>query len=70
MPAVRTGLAVGVVNGVLYAIGGANSLAYLATNQAFTPNTNSWTTRAPLPQGLHLLNGAGVINGELYVAGA
>ncbi len=69
MPAVRTGLAVGVVNGVLYAIGGANGVNYLTTNQAYTAGSNSWTAKAPLPQPRHLLNGTGVINGVLYVAG-
>jgi hypothetical protein len=57
MPAARTGLAVGVVNNVLHAVGGANGVTYLATHQAYAPGTNTWTAKAPMPQGRHLLNG-------------
>jgi Kelch motif len=68
MPTARSGLGAGVVNGVLYAVGGFGN-NYLAINQAYTPGTNSWTTKAPLPQARDELNGTGVINGLLYVAG-
>src|SRR5919107_1431913 len=46
MPSGRSGLAVGVVNGVLYALGGANGVSYLTKNEAYTPGTNSWATKA------------------------
>ena len=36
---------------------------------AYTPGTNSWTTKAPLPSARSSLSGVGTINGVLYVAG-
>jgi N-acetylneuraminic acid mutarotase len=68
MPTARSGLAAGVVNGVIYVIGGANGPS-LTTVEAYNPSTNTWATKAPLPKGLEFLNGTGVINGVLYVAG-
>ena len=68
MPTARTGAAVGVVGSVLYALGGSNGTP-LATVEAYTISTNSWTPKAALPQARSNLNGAGVINGVLYVAG-
>ena len=74
MPTARGFLAAGAVNGVLYALGGlapngpAGS-ATVATVQAYTPGSNSWATRASLPQGRNSLNGTGTIKGVLYVAG-
>ncbi len=68
MPTARMGLVAGTVNGVLYAVGGSNNLP-LTTVEAYTPGSNTWATRAPLPQARTNLNGAGVINGVLYVAG-
>src|SRR5690349_1408028 len=69
MPTGRSDLGAGVLNGVLHAVGGFGGGNYLAINQAYTPGPNSWTTKAPLPQARDELNGAGVINGLLYVAG-
>ncbi len=70
MPAPRNGLAVGVINGILYAIGGFHSGAYLATNQAYDPATNTWTEKAPMSLAMasNSNNGA-VVNGTLYVIG-
>src|SRR5262245_55942653 len=70
MPTARTGLAVGVVSNVIYAVGGTkDGLKYLTTVQAYNPATNSWSTKAPLPEARGYLNGTGTINGILYVAG-
>src|SRR4051812_47279282 len=50
IPTGRYLLASGVVNGVIYAVGGrlTSGLGTTAV-QAYNPGTNSWATRAPLP---------------------
>ncbi len=58
----------GVVSGKIYAAGGFAGI-HLAVNQAYTPGTDRWTSRAPLPQTRMDANGAGVINGVMYVPG-
>jgi M6 family metalloprotease-like protein len=70
MPTARRALAVGVANGSLYAIGGANaSGTVLRTVQAYTPSTNAWTTKASLPAARQGGNGAVSLNGIVYLAG-
>ena len=68
MPTPRGGLVAAVSGGNLYAIGGFNG-AKLKDNQMYTASTNRWITRAPLPQERMDANGAGIINGLLYVPG-
>jgi Kelch motif len=69
MPTVRAGLAVGVVNGLLYAVGGSATGANdLATLEAYDPLTNTWTTKAPMPTARSLL-AVEVVNGILYAIG-
>jgi N-acetylneuraminic acid mutarotase len=69
MPTARGALGVAVVNGILYAVGGAGaSSPALATVEAYTPGNDTWESRAPLPEGRSHLN-ASVIDGILYVAG-
>ena len=70
MPTPRVGLAVGVVNGILYAVGGATQAGsdYLSTAEAYDPARNMWTVKAPMPtprEGLAV----GVVNGILYAVG-
>jgi hypothetical protein len=70
MPTARSFPVAGVVNGVLYAVGGyTGDEVLLPTVEAYSAGTNSWTTKAPLPSARAYLNGAGTINGILYVAG-
>ena len=70
MPTARRALAVTVANASIYAIGGANAAGtVLRTVQAYTPGTNTWTTKASLPAARHRGNGATVINGIVYVPG-
>jgi N-acetylneuraminic acid mutarotase len=70
MRAARSVLVAGVVNGVLYAVGGSTEAGgAVATVEAYSPSSNSWTTKASLPSARNKANGAGVINGGLYVAG-
>ena len=66
MPTPRVGLAVGIVNGILYAVGGATQAGsdYLSTAEAYDPARNMWTVKAPMPtprEGLAV----GVVNGIL-----
>jgi len=68
MPTSRYDLAVGVVNGVLYAVGGFNNLSELNVVEAYNPVTNTWTTEAPM---LTARSGLAVVetNGFLYAIG-
>lgn len=68
MPTPRYGLGVGVVNGMLYAIGGADATGPLATVEMYDPATNTWTPRAPLS--LPRMDfGVAVVAGTLYAIG-
>lgn len=70
MPNPRRGLGVGVVNGILYAVGGevSGGSAPVATLQAYDPATDTWTTKAPLPSKRVHLTAVGHA-GKLYVVG-
>jgi N-acetylneuraminic acid mutarotase len=46
---VRTSVGMAVVNGKIYAIGGANQEGFRATNEEYDPATNNWTFKAPMP---------------------
>jgi N-acetylneuraminic acid mutarotase len=68
MPTARRSIAVGVVNNILYVIGGFGASGVLSTVEAYDPVTNTWTTKAPMPTaraGMAL----GVVNNVLYVVG-
>src|SRR2546422_970562 len=75
IPTPRAGLAVGVVNGILYAVGGeivhagvGGYIEFLSTVEAYDPSTNSWSSKAPLPAPRGGLT-VGVVNGILYAVG-
>jgi uncharacterized protein (TIGR03437 family) len=68
MPTARTSLAVGVVDGILYALGGLNSGAGLNTVEAYDPSTGVWYGRAPMRRGRMYL-GVGVVDHRLYAVG-
>ena len=72
MPTSRTSFGVGAVNGMLYAVGGAlpgaGPHSAVATVEAYDPNTNGWTTKAPMPTGRPGVQ-VGVVNGVLYAVG-
>ncbi len=68
MPTARYGLAAGVVNGILYAHGGASSTSIVNTLEAYDPATSTWTTKAAMPTARFYLAGA-VVNGILYADG-
>ncbi|HEX6435315.1 MAG TPA: kelch repeat-containing protein, partial [Gemmatimonadales bacterium] len=71
----RGGLATAVVprsggQSTLYAIGGATaSFGSLGRVQAYNVATRTWTYRAEMPMAAYDMNGAGVINGKIYVSG-
>ena len=62
MPMARPALGVGVVNGVLYAGGGADTV------EAYDPATDTWTTKGPMPTARSGL-AVGVVNGILHALG-
>jgi N-acetylneuraminic acid mutarotase len=65
----RFDAAAGVINGILYVVGGRDANARpTAILEAYDPATNSWTTKAPMPAARQA-PAAGVVNGILYVAG-
>src|SRR2546425_13346941 len=75
IPTPQEGLAVGVVNGILYAVGGqivhagvGGYVEFLSTVEAYDPSTNSWSSKAPLPTPRGGLT-VGVVNGILYALG-
>src|ERR1700730_5085800 len=70
MPTARLNLAVGALNGIVYAIGGSDVRNVLATNEAYDPASNTWTAKASLPTARQLsATNAAVANGILYVVG-
>ena len=69
IPTARYGLAAGVIDSVLYAVGGANRLVGpLSTLEAYDLKTNSWTERASMST-RRVNAAAAVLDGVLYVAG-
>ncbi len=77
MPIARGGAAVGVVNGVLYAVGGCASSCVILNHEAYDPISSTWMEKASVPsttkqgapqQGFNNL-AAGAINGILYFVG-
>jgi hypothetical protein len=60
---------VGVVGGVLYAVGGNNGdNSGLTTVEAYDPTSDTWTSKASMPTSRYAL-GVAVVNGILYAVG-
>jgi hypothetical protein len=69
MPTARWwGFGTAVVNGRVYAMGGASGGIYLDENEEFDPAANSWTSRTAMPTERHGL-AVGVINDTIYAIG-
>jgi len=68
MPKPMTASAIGVVDGILYAVGGLTSAGASETVEAYDPRTNTWSRRASLSFPRFSL-GMGVVNGILYAVG-
>ncbi len=69
MPTARTALAACVVDGKIYAIGGApRNQVVTATVEEYDPATDTWTTKAGMrtPRAFF---GASVVNGRIYAIG-
>jgi N-acetylneuraminic acid mutarotase len=67
IPRKRRCSAAGVINGILYIVGGYDGHA-MRTLDAYNPTTDSWTTKASMPAERSQL-ASGVINGRLYEVG-
>ncbi|MBI5747059.1 MAG: hypothetical protein HZA13_08665 [Nitrospirae bacterium] len=69
MPTARFVLGIGVINGILYAVGGENiNLSAVSVLEAYSPTTNTWTTKASMPTARDAL-AVGVVNNILYAVG-
>ncbi len=69
MPVARTAAGLGVVNGILYVVGGQDSLGqYTASLYAYDPVADNWTSKAPMPT-RRAFFAVGTFNGLLYVVG-
>ena len=75
MPANRTNMAVATISNanketILYTIGGRSPYGVIRNVvTAYNATTNTWKFRQPLPGPLTGTNGAGVLNGKIYVTG-
>lgn len=69
MPTARSGAAAGVIDNVIYVVGGMNPAgAVLNTVEAYDPKTNVWSAKAPMPTARYHLRAA-VVEGVLYAIG-
>jgi N-acetylneuraminic acid mutarotase len=69
LPTARSQLAVTVLNGKIYAMGGEDaSGTNLNTVEVYDPSTNKWSAAAPLPTGASGL-AATAVNGKIYAMG-
>jgi len=64
----RSGLGVAVVNGKIYAIGGASGAGFLATNQEYDPAANTWTSKESMPTARSSF-GIAVYQNKIYCIG-
>ncbi len=68
MPTARFGLAVGVVNNKIYAIGGYNDNGFLNTVEEYDPATDTWQQKTNMPTARDRL-AIGVANNKIYAIG-
>ncbi|WNM57337.1 Kelch repeat-containing protein [Candidatus Nitrospira allomarina] len=75
-PTMRTEVATATLNGKIYVVGGFEQPAFgniinlgiTPSLQEYDPTTDQWTSRAPMPVGLHHV-GLGVADDKLFVIG-
>ena len=75
-PTMRTEVAAATLNGKIYVVGGFEQPAFgniinlgiTPSLQEYDPATDQWTSKAPMPVGLHHV-GIGVADGKLFVIG-
>jgi hypothetical protein len=74
MPTPRDSFAIAVYQNKIYCIGGRTSIplftpqTFTAVNEVYDPATDTWQTKAPLPNAEWPLQ-AGVVDGKIYVIG-
>ena len=68
LPEPQSHLAVAVLDGKIYAVGGERGGAPVPTANVYDPATNAWSALPPLPEARTDL-GAAAVNGKLYVLG-
>ncbi|MHB8646018.1 MAG: Kelch repeat-containing protein [Thermomicrobiales bacterium] len=68
LPEPRASLAVAILDGKIYAVGGERDGTAVATATVYDPTTDRWSALPPLPEGRTDLAAAGA-NGKLYVFG-
>jgi hypothetical protein len=71
MPTARHQLGTSVVNGLLYAVGGAggpNDTVPLGTVEAYDPASDTWTSKPSMPTARYGL-GTSMVNGIIYAVG-
>jgi N-acetylneuraminic acid mutarotase len=71
MPTARMLLATSVVNGKIYAIGGALVAGgnCLSTVEVYDPGTDTWTTKASMPTRRTTFSATSAVNGIIYAIG-
>lgn len=66
-PTAASGSAAGVIDGILYVVGGQVSGGLsIDVVEAYDPVSDTWTTKAPIPKARSFA-ASGVINGKLYL---
>ena len=75
MPTARQGLTTSVVDGKIYAIGGVDSasqgysqLEIFTTVEEYDPETDTWTTKSPMPTA-RAWHSANVVDGKILIIG-
>jgi N-acetylneuraminic acid mutarotase len=70
MPTPRTQLEANVVNGKIYLIGGRTGGQYstVGLNEVYDPETDSWTTKAPIPYPV-VQYASAVVDNKIYIIG-
>lgn len=68
LPTARANVAAGVINGLIYVVGGC--CGYTSANEAYDPAHNTWSSKAPMPIAVAFEGTEGaVVNGILYLIG-
>ena len=69
MPTARSQLAVGVINGSLFVIGGNNNLTFVSTVDVYDAASNAWTTLSNSLATVRHQSSVAVANKALYAIG-